>query len=45
MLIENLEADSLCAQHLIDDVIKVTSKEVHEIESGTNYYYLVNQLL
>lgn len=31
MLIEDWEADSLCAQHLIYDPIKATNKEAHGI--------------
>ena len=34
MVIENLEADSLCGQRLVYDAIKGTKKEVHETEIG-----------
>ena len=31
MLMENLEANSCCAQDLVYDAVKATNKEVHEV--------------
>ena len=41
MVIENLEAESLCSRHLVYDYIKATPrKEIHEIEIGNKMLLL-----